>query len=60
MLTGDKKDVTESVAKKLGIDKVYTELLLNEKVEKVEELLKEKSKKRKLAFVGDGIKDDQY
>ncbi len=57
MLTGDKKAVGESVAKKLGLDKVYTELLPDEKVEKVESLLKEKSKKGKLAFVGDGIND---
>ncbi len=57
MLTGDRKDVGESVASKLGIDKVYTELLPDGKVEKVENLLKEKSKKGKLAFVGDGIND---
>lgn len=57
MLTGDKKDVGESVAKKLGLDKVYTELLPDGKVKKVEELLKQKSKKGKLAFVGDGIND---
>ena len=57
MLTGDKKNVGESVAKKLGIDKVYTELLPDGKVKKVEELLKEKSEKGKLAFVGDGIND---
>ena len=57
MLTGDKKEVGENVSKELGIDKVYTELLPNEKVEKVEELLKKKSKKGKLAFVGDGIND---
>lgn len=57
MLTGDRKDVGESVAKKLGLDKVYTELLPDGKVEKVESLLKEKSEKSKLAFVGDGIND---
>ena len=57
MLTGDKKEVGESVAQKLGIDKVYTELLPDGKVEKVEELLKEKSAKGKLIFVGDGIND---
>ena len=57
MLTGDKKDVGESVAKELGLDKVYTELLPDGKVEKVEELLKGKSEKGKLAFVGDGIND---
>ena len=57
MLTGDKKEVGESVSKELGLDKVYTELLPDGKVEKVEELLKQKSKKGKLAFVGDGIND---
>ena len=57
MLTGDRKAVGENVAKKLGIDKVYTELLPDGKVQKVEELLKEKSEKGKLAFVGDGIND---
>ena len=57
MLTGDRKAVGESVAKELGIDKVYTELLPNDKVEKVENLLKETSENGKLAFVGDGIND---
>ncbi len=57
MLTGDRKDVGEMVSKKLGLDKVYTELLPDGKVEKVENLLKEKSEKGKLAFVGDGIND---
>ena len=57
MLTGDKKEVGESVAKEVGIDKVYTELLPTDKVQKVEELLKTKSPKGKLAFVGDGIND---
>ena len=57
MLTGDKKSVGESVAKQIGIDKVYTELLPQDKVKKVEELLKTKSLKGKLAFVGDGIND---
>ena len=57
MLTGDRKAVGENVAGILGIDKVYTELLPDGKVEKVEELLKEKSEKGKLAFVGDGIND---
>ena len=55
MLTGDKKEVGEDVAKKLGIDKVYTELLPDGKVKKVEELIKQKS--GTLAFVGDGIND---
>ncbi len=57
MLTGDRRKVGEDVAAKLKIDKVYTELLPDGKVEKVEELLKSKSENRKLAFVGDGIND---
>ena len=57
MLTGDRKDVGESVAKEIGIDKIYTELLPDGKVEKVEQLLKEKTEKGKLVFVGDGIND---
>ena len=57
MLTGDRKEVGEAVAKEIGLDKVYTELLPDGKVEKVEELLKEKSSAGKLAFVGDGIND---
>ena len=57
MLTGDRKQVGEAVSKELGLDKVYAELLPDGKVEKIEELLKEKSEKGKLAFVGDGIND---
>ncbi len=57
MLTGDRKNVGEYVAKQLQLDQVYTELLPDGKVEKVESLLKEKSEKGKLAFVGDGIND---
>lgn len=57
MLTGDRKNVGEGVAKELGIDKVYTELLPDGKVEKVEELLNTKRQKGKLVFVGDGIND---
>ena len=57
MLTGDRNAVGEDVANKLSINEVYTELLPDGKVEKVEELLKEKSKKGKLVFVGDGIND---
>ena len=57
MLTGDKKQVGEDVAQKLGVDKVYTELLPQDKVQKAEEIIKNKSKKGKLAFVGDGIND---
>ncbi len=57
MLTGDRKNVSEEVGKKLGLDKVYAELLPDGKVEKVESLLKERSEKGKLVFVGDGIND---
>ena len=57
MLTGDAKKVAEQVAASLGIDEVYSELLPADKVEKVEELLKKKQDKVKLAFVGDGIND---
>ena len=57
MLTGDRKIVGEDVANKLKIDEVYTDLLPDAKVEKVEELMKEKTPNGKLAFVGDGIND---
>ncbi len=57
MLTGDRKDVGETVGKELGLDEVYTELLPDGKVEKVEELMKTKTEKGKLVFVGDGIND---
>lgn len=57
MLTGDKKDVAENVSNKLGLNKVYSELLPDGKVKKVEELIKEKQENTKLAFVGDGIND---
>ena len=57
MLTGDKQQVGEAVAKELGIDQVYTELLPADKVMKVEELLALQKGKSKLAFVGDGIND---
>lgn len=57
MLTGDIKKVGESVAKEINIDEVYTELLPDDKVKKVEKLLKEKSEKSKLVFIGDGIND---
>ena len=57
MLTGDAKKVADSVAASLGIDRVYSELLPGDKVEKVEELLRSKPERDKLAFVGDGIND---
>ena len=57
MLTGDRKITGDAVAKELGIDQVYSELLPGDKVEKVEQLLKECQGSEKLAFVGDGIND---
>ena len=57
MLTGDARKVADQVAESLGIDEVYSELLPAGKVEKVEELLRMKPEKAKLAFVGDGIND---
>lgn len=57
MLTGDSKEVGESIGKQLGMDMVYTQLLPSDKVEKVEQLLEEKSEKGRLVFAGDGIND---
>lgn len=57
MLTGDAKQVAEKVAEEIGIDSVYSELLPQDKVSKVEELLNRKNEKEILAFVGDGIND---
>lgn len=57
MLTGDERHVGENVAKKLNIDRVYSELLPQDKVSKVEEILKDKKEDEVLAFVGDGIND---
>jgi Cd2+/Zn2+-exporting ATPase len=57
MLTGDAKQIGERVAAQLGLDRVYTELLPGDKVEKLEALFAEKSPRGKLAFVGDGIND---
>ena len=57
MLTGDRKEAAMEVAKELGIDEVHAELLPADKVAQVERLLREKPKKEKLAFVGDGIND---
>ena len=57
MLTGDAKKVADQVAEELGIHEVYSELLPADKVNKVEELLSQKSDKERLAFVGDGIND---
>lgn len=57
MLTGDSKKVADAVAKELGADEVYSELLPADKVSQVERLLADKCEKEKLAFVGDGIND---
>jgi len=57
MLTGDAKAVAEQVAGSLGIDTFYSELLPGDKVSRVEQLLAQKPKRVKLAFVGDGIND---
>ena len=57
MLTGDRKEAAEQTASRLGLDEVHSELLPADKVEKVEELLRSKTAKEKLAFVGDGIND---
>ena len=57
MLTGDNKTAAESVGRKLGLDRIYSQLLPEDKVNRVCELLAEKSEKGKLVFVGDGIND---
>ena len=57
MLTGDSRPIGEDVAKRLCIDTVCAELLPGDKVEKVEELLMQKTEKGKVAFIGDGIND---
>lgn len=57
MLTGDSDAVGKKVAATLGLDQAYTELLPADKVDRVEDLLKRKSEKGKLVFVGDGIND---
>lgn len=57
MLTGDSASVAESVAKQLNIDEVYAELLPQHKVEQIERLEKQKSRREKIIFVGDGIND---
>ncbi len=57
MLTGDNKEVADSVAKQLNVDKVYSNLLPNEKVEKIEAIYEGRNDKEKIAFVGDGIND---
>ena len=57
MLTGDRAEVAEAVAEKLGLDEYHGKLLPEDKVNQVERLLGETSEKGKLAFVGDGIND---
>lgn len=57
MLTGDNEKVANSIASRLGVDKVYSNLLPNEKVDKLEGIYEGKSEKEKVIFVGDGIND---
>ncbi len=57
MLSGDNKDSTENTAKRLGIDKNYSQLLPENKVEKLEEIINEKRDNKSVIFVGDGIND---
>ena len=57
MLTGDNEDVAQNIAKELGITDVYSELLPDQKVEKLELLYEGRNKKEKIIFVGDGIND---
>lgn len=57
MLTGDNKKVGDNVSKELGLDKAFCNLLPQDKVEKLEEIFQNKSKDKKVAFVGDGIND---
>lgn len=57
MLTGDSKDVAEAVGQQLGINKIYSELLPQDKAEKMEEIMTQKNAKENVAFVGDGIND---
>lgn len=57
MLTGDNKKIAEKIGEKLGINKVFSELLPGDKVEKLEKIFEEKKEKGKVVFVGDGIND---
>lgn len=57
MLTGDRKEAAEAVARELGLDEVHAQLLPADKVGRMEELLKKQEPKTRLAFVGDGIND---
>lgn len=57
MLTGDRKETSVAVAKEIGINEVFYELLPGDKVDKVETLLERAGKNHRVAFVGDGIND---
>lgn len=57
MLTGDIKETADTIGRKLGIDKIYSQLLPAQKVEKLEEIIAEKQKNRSVIFAGDGIND---
>ncbi len=57
MLTGDLDDISKNIAQKLKLDSYYAELLPQDKVEKVEKLMNQKSDRGKLLFIGDGIND---
>lgn len=57
MLTGDIKETADTIGRKLGIDKIYSQLLPAQKVEKLEEIIAEKQKNRSVVFAGDGIND---
>lgn len=57
MLTGDRRNVAEAVAKEIGLDEVHAQLLPGDKVDAVEALMKSLPESKKLAFVGDGIND---
>ncbi len=57
MLTGDRKNVSENISKDLMLDEVYSDLLPQDKVAKLEELINDKKDSNKVAFVGDGIND---
>lgn len=57
MLTGDNKKIGEAIGYKLGLDEVHAQLLPDQKVEKLNDIITEKSSNRKMIFVGDGIND---
>lgn len=57
MLTGDTEESGLTVAKELNIDKAYTQLLPIDKVDKIEDIIEQKTKNKSVIFVGDGIND---